>query len=94
MLLAVAHLNGLAFLINGFEFAVGSSPYATVVHALCGAAFVIGVVATAGVVLTGLRAVGHQLTTDNESLLRGSALLWHAASLSWIAAFYTVFVSK
>ena len=93
-LFALAYLNGLAFLINGFKFEPGSSAYATVVHALCGTAFVIGVIATGAVVVTGLRAVGNQLRTDNQSLLRGAALLWHAASIAWIAAYYTIYVSK
>lgn len=94
VMLGAAYLNGLAYLINGFDFAVGESPYATVVYALCGVAFVIGVVGIVAIVVTALRAVGHQLTTDNYALLRGAAFLWHLAAIAWFVVYYTVYISK
>lgn len=93
-MLVLAFLNALAYLINGFEFAGGSSPYATIVYAMTGLSFLVGLVALGGVILTGLRAVGHQLTTDNYHLVRSAALLWHVAALAWIAVFYTIYVTK
>ena len=92
--LAVAHLNGLAYLVNGFEFAVGDSPYAAVVHALTLVPFLLGGVATGAITLVGLRAVGHQLATDNFALMRSAALLWHVASIAWFIAYYTVYITK
>lgn len=92
--LALAHLNGVAFLINGFAFEGGESPYATVVYALAGSAFAVGVVATMNVVLTGLRAVGHQLTTDNYHLMRAGAFLWHVAAAAWLGVYYTIYITK
>jgi heme/copper-type cytochrome/quinol oxidase subunit 3 len=92
--LAVAHLNGLAYLVSRFPFAAGASPYATVVYALCGVAFLAGAVALGAVVLTALRAAGHQLSTDNYALMRSTAILWHAAAIAWIVAYYTVYITK
>ena len=92
--LAIAHLNGLAYLINGFDFGVADSPYALVVHAIALVPFLIGFVATAGVVLTGLRAVGHQLSATNFSLMRASALTWHVAAVAWLIAYYAVYITK
>ncbi|MGH9286412.1 MAG: cytochrome c oxidase subunit 3, partial [Acidimicrobiales bacterium] len=85
--LAVAFLNGLAFLINGFSFTGGESPYATVVYALTGSAFAVGVVALGGVLLTAVRAMGHQLTTDNYHLRRATAYLWHIAAAGWVIVY-------
>jgi heme/copper-type cytochrome/quinol oxidase subunit 3 len=93
-LLGLAHLNGLAYLVTRFPFGAGDSPYATVVYALCGVAFVVGLLATSAVVLTGLRAAGHQLGTDNYALLRATAIIWHAAAISWIVAYYTIYITK
>ncbi len=93
-LLALAFLNALYYLLNGLPFAAGSSPYADVVTALLTVPFILVVVAMGGVILTGLRAVGHQLTTDNIHLARAGALVWHIATLAWIAAYYTVYVTK
>jgi cytochrome c oxidase subunit 3 len=89
-----AFLNGLAYLISGFPFAANASPYATVVYALTTVPFLFAAIAVGAVVLTGLRAAGHQLTTDNISLMRATAILWHAATVVWIVAYYTVFVTK
>jgi heme/copper-type cytochrome/quinol oxidase subunit 3 len=92
--LGIAFLNGLAYLINGFPFPANASPYATIVYALTTVPFVFAFVAVGAVALTGLRAAGHQLTTDNFSLMRATAILWHAASVIWIIGYYTVFVTK
>ena len=92
--LGIAHLNGLGYLINGFDFAVGDTPYATVVHALTVVPFLIGVIAVAAVVLVALRAAGHQLTMENYGLMRGAALAWHVAAVAWVIAYYTVYITK
>ncbi len=92
--LAVAFLNALAYLINGFAFRGGASPYATVVYALTGSAFVVAGVATFAVLLTGLRAVGHQLGRDNFHLMRATALVWHVALVAWLAVYYTIYIAK
>lgn len=93
-LLAAAHLNGLAYLINGFEFAVGDSAYALLVHALTIVPFAVGVTGVAGVVFVGLRAVGHQLGAANYGLVRAAANLWHVAAIAWVIAYYTVYITK
>jgi heme/copper-type cytochrome/quinol oxidase subunit 3 len=90
----VAFLVALGYLISKLGFAPSATPYATVVHAMAGAAFVVAAVATAGTVLVGLRAVGHQLTTDNQEVARSAAWLWHVATVCWIAVYYTVYVAK
>ena len=92
--LGIAHLNGLAYLVSRFSFGAGDSPYATVVYALCAVAFLVGFLAVAAVVLTGLRAVGHQLGTDNYALMRATAILWHTAAIVWIVAYYTIYITK
>lgn len=92
--LAIAHLNGLAYLINGFEFGVGDNPYATVVHALTLVAFLLGVLGVGTVVLVGFRAIGHQLAMGNYGLIRGAANAWHIAAIAWIIAYYTVYITK
>lgn len=94
LVLGVAFLNALAYLINSFDFAGGASPYATVVYAMTGTAFVVVGVATFAVLLTGLRAVGHQLGRDNYHLMRATALSWHLATVVWLAVYYTVYITK
>jgi cytochrome c oxidase subunit 3 len=94
VLFGVAFLNALAYLISKLGFAPSATPYATVVHVMAGAAFVVAAMATAGTVLVGLRAVGHQITTDNPEVARSAALLWHLATVCWIAVYYTVYVTK
>lgn len=93
-MLVAAFLNALNYLINGFEFGAAATPYATVVYAMTGLAFLVALIALGGVILTGLRAVGHQLTTDNFHLVRSVALLWHVAALAWLAVFYTIYITK
>ena len=90
----IAHLTGLAFLINGFKFTAGETPYATVVYAITGVPFIIALVAVGGVVLVALRSLGHQLSTDNYALMRSAAILWHVAAIAWIIAYYTVYITK
>jgi heme/copper-type cytochrome/quinol oxidase subunit 3 len=94
VLLGVAFLNALAYLISKFGFGPAATPYATVVHTMAAAAFVMVAVATVATVLVGLRALGHQLTTDNQEVARSAALLWHLATVCWIAVYYTVYVTK
>lgn len=92
--LAIAYLNGLAYIINGFEFGVGDSAYATVVHGLTLVPFLIGVLGVSAVALVGFRAIGHQLSTHNYSLMRAAANAWHVASIAWVIAYYTVYITK
>ncbi|HVM07130.1 MAG TPA: cytochrome c oxidase subunit 3 [Acidimicrobiales bacterium] len=92
--LAIAHLNGLGYLINGFEFGVADSAYAAVVHALTLVPFLIGAIAVGAVVLVGLRAVGHQLSLANYALMRAAANAWHIAAIAWVIAYYTVYITK
>lgn len=94
VVLAIAHLNALAYLINKFEFAVGDNAYATVVHALTITPFLLGAIGVGAIVLTGLRAAGHQLTTDNYALMRAAANVWHIAAIAWVIAYYTIYITK
>jgi heme/copper-type cytochrome/quinol oxidase subunit 3 len=93
-LLGIAFLNALYYLITQLPFEPGSSPYAGVVTAMLVVAFVIAVIGVFAVILTWLRAIGHQLTTDNLQVARAGALLWHTAAIAWIAIYYTVYVTK
>ena len=93
-LLGVAFLNALYYLITQLPFEPGSSPYAGVVTAMLVVTFGIGVIGVIAVVLTWLRAIGHQLTTDNLTVGRAGALVWHIAAVAWIAVYYTVYVTK
>ena len=95
VLLQVAFLNGLYYLITqklGFEVADG--PYQAVVHALLVVPFLIVVASLLTTILTWLRAIGHQLTVDNLHVARAGAIAVHIAGLAWIAAHYTVYVTK
>jgi heme/copper-type cytochrome/quinol oxidase subunit 3 len=93
-LLGLAFLNALYYLITQLPFEPGSSPYAGVVTAMLVVAFGIALIGVIAVVLTWLRAIGHQLTTDNINVGRAGALVWHIASVAWIAVYYTVYVTK
>jgi heme/copper-type cytochrome/quinol oxidase subunit 3 len=93
-LLGLAFLNALYYLITQLPFEASSSPYAGVVTALLVVAFGIALIGVFAVVLTWLRAIGHQLTTDNLQVGRAGALVWHIASVAWIAVYYTVYVTK
>lgn len=93
-LLGVAFLNALYYLITQLPFEAASSPYAGIVTALLVVAFAIALAGVIAVILTGLRAVGHQLTTDNLHVGRAGALVWHIAAVAWIAVYYTVYVTK
>jgi heme/copper-type cytochrome/quinol oxidase subunit 3 len=93
--LQVAFLNGLYYLISqklGFEVADG--PYQTVVHALLVVPFLLVAGSLLATVLTWLRAIGHQLTLDNLHVGRAAAIVVHIAGLAWVAAHYTVYVTK
>jgi heme/copper-type cytochrome/quinol oxidase subunit 3 len=93
-LLGVAHLALLAYLITAFAFGVGDTPYATVVYALTLVPWFLGAIAVCGVVVVGLRALGHQLASDNYALIRSVANLWHVAAIAWLIAYYTVYITK
>ena len=90
----VAFLVALGYLISGLGYGPAETPYGTVVHAMTTLAFGVAVAATVGVLLVGLRAVGHQLSTDNAHVARSAAFLWHVATACWIAVYYTVYVTK
>ena len=94
LLLEVAFLNALYYLITKLPFEVADGPYPAVVHALLGVPFLLMIAALTGTLLTGLRAVGHQLTTDNLHIARATALLLHIAAVAYVAAYYTVYVTK
>ncbi len=93
-LLGVAFLNALYYLIVNLPFGASSSPYGGVVTAMLVVAFGLVVAGLLSVVFTGLRAAGHQLTTDNLQLARAGALVWHIAAIAWVAVYYTVYVTK
>ena len=95
VLLQIAFLNALSYLITtklGYEAADG--PYQTVVYALLVVPFLLVVASLLTTILTWLRAIGHQVTNDNFHVARAAALVVHIAGLAWIAAHYTVFVTK
>ena len=94
LLLEVAFLNALYYLITKLPYEVADGPYPAVVHALLGVPFLVMVGALLATLLTGLRAVGHQLTTDNLHLARATALLVHLSAVAYVAAYYTVYVTK
>lgn len=91
--LGIAYLNGLYYLIEQFKFGPGKTAYGTSVTALTVTAFVIGLIGLFSVVVTGLRALGHQVTEANPYLVRAAAWLWHFAAGAWIAVFYTVYIA-
>jgi len=93
-LLAVAFLNALYYLITQLPFEPGSSAYAGVVTAMLVVAFGIALIGLLAIVLTWLRAIGHQLTTDNLQVGRAGVLLWHVTTVAWFALYYTVYVTK
>lgn len=93
-LLGLAFLNALYYLITQLPFEPASSPYAGVVTAMLVVAFGVALSGVVAVVLTWLRAIGHQLTTDNINVGRAGALVWHIAAVAWIAVYYTVYVTK
>jgi heme/copper-type cytochrome/quinol oxidase subunit 3 len=92
--LGIAFLNALYYLITQFGFEAADSPYATVVYALTGLAFLVVVLALGGVIVTTLRAAGHQLTVDNYQLARATALFWHVGTVGWAIVFYTIYITK
>jgi len=94
LLLEVAFLNALFYLITQLGFEANGGPYATVVYALLGVPFLLAVAALLATLLTFLRAVGHQLTVDNLHLGRATAIVFHVTAAAWVAAYYTVYVTK
>ncbi len=94
VLLGIAFLNALYYLITQLGFEGGDGSYATVTYTMLGIAFLLAVIGLLAVILAGLRAVGHQLTTDNYHLVRATALLWHVVAIAWIAVYYTVYIAK
>ena len=93
-LLGAAFLNALYYLITQLTFEPSAAPYASIVTAMLVVAFGIAVIGLVAVILTWLKAIGHQLTTDHLQVARAGALVWHAAALAWIAVFYTIYVTK
>jgi heme/copper-type cytochrome/quinol oxidase subunit 3 len=93
-MLGIAFLNALNYLIQKLPFGAGASPYATVVYAMLALAFAVALIGLFSVILTALRAAGHQLTTDNYQLARVAAFLWHVATISWLAVYYTIYITK
>lgn len=94
VLLEVAFLNALYYLITKLPYEVADGPYPAVVHALLLVPFLLMIAALVATILAGLRAVGHQLTTDNLHLARATALVLHIAAAAYVAAYYTVYVTK
>lgn len=94
ILLGIAFLNALYYLISKLTYDAGANGYATVTYAMFSVVFGLGVIGLVSILLVTLRAVGHQLTTDNYHLIRSSALLWHIVAIAWIAVYYTVYVTK
>jgi heme/copper-type cytochrome/quinol oxidase subunit 3 len=95
VVLEVAFLNALFYLIHTkLGFGAGDGPYQTVVYALLVVPFLVMTAALLTTILTWLRAIGHQLTVDNLHVGRAAAIVVHTAGLVWIAAHYTVYVTK
>lgn len=94
LLLGAAFLNALYYLITKLAYEAGDGGYATVTYTMFAVSFGLAVIGLVSILLVALRAVGHQLTTDNYHLLRSSALLWHIVAVAWIAVYYTVYVTK
>lgn len=95
MLLGVAYLVGLAYLITaklGYEAA--ATPYATVVYAMLGVAFAIGFVCLVAVLFAAIRTMGAQIDAWNYDVMRATAYVWHAATVAWIAVYYTIYITK
>ncbi|CAA9238553.1 MAG: hypothetical protein AVDCRST_MAG50-1547 [uncultured Acidimicrobiales bacterium] len=91
---AIAFINGLYYLITQIEAGVGDSAYFTVVHALLVVPFLAGLLALIFVLVTLVRNAGHQLSEANYWLMRGTANFWHIAAVMYIAAYYTIFITK
>ncbi len=93
-LLVVAFLNALYYLITQLPFEVKDGAYAGLVTTMLALAFGLAVIGLFAIVLTALRAVGHQLTTDNLQVARAGAIVWHVVTVAWIAVYYTIYVAK
>ena len=92
--LGIAYLNGVYYRLGELEYAAGEHAYGVVTHALYVLAFAVGLAAIGTIVLTFLKAAGHQLTALNSEISRATAIVWHTAALAWIAAYYPIFITK
>ena len=92
---AIATIVGFWYLLDTkLGFSVADSPYATLAHTMVFLCMVAVVAALAFVLLTMLRAVGHQLATGNYPLMRATATIWHAAAVSWVIVHYVLYITK
>jgi len=91
---SIAFVNGLYYLITEMEAEVGESAFSTVVHALLVVSFLAGLLALIFVLVTFFRNAGHQLSEANYWLMRGTANYWHIAAGVYIAAYYTIYITK
>lgn len=92
--LVLAFVNGGWYLVSSFNFKAASSPYATVAHTMAFLAVVNGLIGLVFVVMTTLRAIGHQLTMANYQVMRSTALYWHFVTVASVAVYYTLYVTK
>lgn len=95
VLQGVATLVGFWHLLDsqlGFE--VADSPYAQLSHTMVFLCLIAVAGALVNVLLTMLRAVGHQLDTANYALMRATATIWHAAAVSWVIVHYVLYITK
>lgn len=95
VLLGVAYLVGLAYLlISKLGYEAAATPYATVVYAMLGVAFAVGLLAIGAVILAAIRTMGAQIAEGNYDVMRATGYVWHAATITWIAVYYTVYITK
>ena len=92
--LAVAYLNGVYYLLGKIAYGAGEDAYGVITHAMYVLAFAVGLAAVLAVVLTFLKAAGHQLSALNSEISRATAIVWHTAALAWIAVYYPIFITK
>lgn len=95
ILQGVAAAIGFWYLLDTkLGFGVVDSPYAELVHTMVFLSLVAVLGAAGFVLLTMLRAVGHQLGGANYPLMRATATIWHAAAASWVIVHYVVYITK
>ncbi|MGH9268051.1 MAG: cytochrome c oxidase subunit 3 [Acidimicrobiales bacterium] len=92
--LTAAFANLVWYLLSQLPFGPATHPYGTVVHAMLVAVLVYGLIGLGMVVLSGLRAVGNQLTPACMPLIRSAAWFWHATTLAWVVIWTVVFINK
>ncbi len=94
-LLGTAYLVGVAYLLlSKLGYEAAASPYATVVYALVGVAFAVGVVCLGAVIVAAIRNMGAQIGDGNYDVMRAIGYLWHVSTMTWIAVYYTVYITK